>query len=147
MEWLIGLIITTLVVALGLLVISKLPIGVEIDSLTIAIVSALVFGLLNGLFGWLTRGLAATIILAPIAWILNIIIFGVTAKLIEGFRLTNGLISAALGAFALAIVTSVTTFALEAMGILAGPAGKAIKPAGKVMKKGLGMLFFPDLMS
>jgi putative membrane protein len=143
MGWLIGLIITTLVVALGLLIISKLPIGVEIDSLTIAIVSALVFGLLNGIFGWLTRGLAATIILAPIAWVLNIIIFGVTAKLIEGFRLKNGLISAALGAFALAIVNSVTTFALQSMGILASP---ALKPAGKVIKK-VSEVVLPQIMS
>jgi putative membrane protein len=143
MGWLIGLIITTIVVALGLLVISKLPIGVEIDSLSIAIISALVFGLLNGIFGWLTHGLAATIILAPIAWILNIIIFGVTAKLVEGFRLTNGLISAALGAFALAIFNSVTNFALQSMGVLASP---AVKPAVKGLKK-VSEIVLPQIMS
>jgi putative membrane protein len=143
MGWLIGLIITTLVVALGLLIISKLPIGVEIDSLSIAIISALVFGLLNGLFGWLTHGLAATFILAPIAWILNIIIFGGTAKLVEGFRLTNGLISAALGAFALAIVTSITNYALVAVGILANPAVKPLIKGGKKVSEAI----LPHIMS
>jgi putative membrane protein len=143
MGWLIGLIVTTLVVALGLLLISKLPIGVEIDSLSIAIVSALVFGLLNGLFGWLTHGLAATFILAPLAWILNIVIFGATAKLVEGFRLTNGLISAALGAFALAIFQSVASFAMESAGLLASPAAV---PAKKVMKK-VSELAMPHILS
>jgi putative membrane protein len=115
MEWLIGLIITTLVVALGLLIISKLPIGVEIDSLSIAIVSAIVFGLLTGvfnalnifkyipLFGWI-----------PVL-IVNIITFGLAAWAVQGFRLKNGVISAALGSIALTLITSIANYAIDAI--------------------------------
>jgi putative membrane protein len=140
MGWLIGLIITTLVVALGLLVISKLPIGVEIDSLSIAIVSALVFGLLNGVFS----ALNIFKYLPLVGWIpvliVNIITFGLAAWAVQGFRLKNGVISAALGSIALTLITSITNYAIAAI------TNPVAKPAGKVMKKGLGMLFFPDIM-
>jgi putative membrane protein len=104
----VTLIITTLIVALGLLVISKLPIGVEVDSIGIAVIAALVFGLLNGLLGWLVDLMKWTVILWPLALVLNVVIFGAAAWLVQGFRLRNGLISAALGAFALAILTQLT---------------------------------------
>jgi putative membrane protein len=121
MGWLLGVLITTLVVALGLLIISKLPIGVEIDSVGIAIVSAIVFGVLNGLLGWLTNFLNWTFVLAPLAWVLNVVIFGLAAWLVQGFRLNNGILSAVLGAIALAFITHITH-------MLLGPmfAGKAV---------------------
>jgi putative membrane protein len=143
MGWLIGLIVTTLVVALGLLIISKLPIGVEIDSLKIAIVSAIVFGLLNGLFS----ALNIFKYLPWVGWIpvliVNIITFGLAAWAVQGFRLKNGVISAALGSIALTLITSITNYAIASI-INPNP---VVKPAGRVMKKGLGMLFFPDIMS
>lgn len=108
-----SLIITTLIVALGLLIISKLPIGVEVDSIGIAVVSAIVFGLLNGALGWLVGFMKWTVVLWPLALVLNIIIFGLAAWLVQGFRLRNGIISAALGAFALAIVTQLTHYVLN----------------------------------
>jgi putative membrane protein len=117
MSCLIGFIITTIVVALGLLIISKLPIGVEVDSLGIAIIAAIVFGLLNGFLGWLVAFFKCTILLVPLAWILNVVIFGLTAWLVEGFRLRNGILSAALGALALAIITQVIYYALGRAGI------------------------------
>jgi putative membrane protein len=113
MEWLIGLIITTLVVALGLLIISKLPIGVEIDSLMIAIVSAIVFGVLNGvlnavnIFKYLPFGLGWIAVL-----IVNIITFGLAAWAVKGFRLKNGVISAALGSIALTLFTGIVNYAI-----------------------------------
>jgi putative membrane protein len=107
-NWIINFIVTTLVIALALFIISKLPfLGVEIVSPQTAIISALVFGLLNGLLGWLHGILNLTWILAPILnFVLNVIIFGLAAMLVEGFRLKNGIISAVLGAFALTIVVS-----------------------------------------
>lgn len=139
MGWLIGLIITTLVVALGLLVISKLPIGVEIDSLTIALISAVVFGLLNGvfnalnifkyipLFGWI-----------PVL-IVNIITFGLAAWAVKGFRLKNGVISAALGSIALTLVTTIANYAIEALTPAPAPvrtqkAAPQVAPVKKPMK-------------
>jgi putative membrane protein len=117
MGWLITLIVTTLVVALGLLIISKLPIGVEVDSLGIAVVSAAVFGVLNGLLGWLVSFFNATFILAPLAWLMNVAIFGLAAYLVQGFRLKNGILSAVLGAIALALITQVTSALLNGAGV------------------------------
>jgi putative membrane protein len=117
MGFLLGFVITTLVVALSLFIISKLPIGVEIDTPGIAIVSAIVFGILNGLLGWLVSFLNFTWILSPLALVLNVAIFGLAAWLVEGFRLKNGLISAALGAFALAVVTSLVNYVLTNVGL------------------------------
>jgi putative membrane protein len=131
MGWLLGVLITTLVVALGLLIISKLPIGVEIDSVSIAIVSAIVFGVLNGLLGWLANFFNWTFVLAPLAWVLNVVIFGLAAWLVQGFRLNNGILSAVLGAIALAFITHITHMLL---GPLMGP----VKTAAMLTGIGLG---------
>jgi putative membrane protein len=113
MGWLIGLVVTTLVTAVAMFIISKLPIGVEIDSPQKAIIAALVFGLLNGLLGWLHAFLNWTFLLAPLNLVLNIIIFGLAAVLVEGFRLKNGVISAVLGSIALTIVISILQKVIE----------------------------------
>jgi putative membrane protein len=118
MGWLIGIVLTMIVVAIGLLVISKIPgLGVEVDSLSIAVVSALVFGVLNGLLGWLGTLFKLTFVLTPLAWVLNIVIFGLTAWLVQGFRLRNGWISAVLGALALALITQLINFAIGPQGL------------------------------
>ncbi len=114
----VTLIITTLIVALGLLIISRLPIGVEVDSLGIALISAIVFGLLNGVLGWLVDFMKWTVFLWPLALVMNVVIFGLAAWLVQGFRLKNGIVSAALGAFALAIVTQLTKYLMVQVGIL-----------------------------
>ncbi|MEB3292382.1 MAG: phage holin family protein, partial [Synechococcales bacterium] len=90
MAWLIPLLVTLVVVTLSLLIISKLPLGVEVDSLPIAFVSAIVFGILNALLSPLVNFFKWTILLFPIALVLNVIIFGLSAKLVEGFRLKWG---------------------------------------------------------
>ncbi|MFM2430766.1 MAG: hypothetical protein RLZZ511_1979 [Cyanobacteriota bacterium] len=118
MGWLIGIVLTMIVVAIGLLVIAKIPgLGVEVDSLSIAVISALVFGVLNGVLGWLGALFKMTFILTPLAWVLNIVIFGLTAWLVQGFRLRNGWISAALGALALALITQLINFAIGPQGL------------------------------
>jgi hypothetical protein len=66
MSWLISVIVLMLVIAAGLLIISKIPaIGVEVDSMGIALTSAVVFGVLNGLLGWVGALFRATWILSP----------------------------------------------------------------------------------
>jgi putative membrane protein len=105
----IGLLIALLVTAVSLFIISKLPIGIEIDSFGKAIVSALVFGVLNALLrpilsflsfipNFLTFGLFAIVV--------NAIIFGLAAFLVPGFRLRWGFWSALIGSFALAVINS-----------------------------------------
>jgi putative membrane protein len=100
------------VTAISFIIISYLPIGVQIASFPIALISAVVFGLVNALlkplltaFGllnilnWVTLGLFSLVV--------NGIIFAVAAALVSGFRLKWPIVSALLGAFALAIVNSI----------------------------------------
>ena len=100
------------VTAISFIIISYLPIGVQIASFPIALISAVVFGLVNALlkplltaFGllnilnWLTLGVFSLVV--------NGIIFAVAAALVTGFRLRWPIISHLLGALALAFVNSI----------------------------------------
>ncbi|WP_017661678.1 phage holin family protein [Baaleninema simplex] len=106
----VGLIVTWLIMSLSFFIISKLPLGVEIDSLNKVLVSAAVFGILNALikpvllvlgfpFVVLTLGLFIVII--------NAIVFGLAAWFVTGFRLRWGIWSALLGSIALSIINSI----------------------------------------
>lgn len=118
MSFLLTILVTTIVVALGLLLVSKIPgLGVEVDSIGIAITAAIVFGILNGLLGWLVAFFEFTRLLIPLAWLLNVVIFGLAAWLVQGFRLRNSWISAVLGAIALAIINQIIFALLGRAGI------------------------------
>ncbi|MEY3826551.1 MAG: hypothetical protein RLZZ148_1367 [Cyanobacteriota bacterium] len=108
MEILVWVVVT----AISFIIISYLPIGVQIASFPIALISAVVFGLVNALlkplltvFGllnilnWVTLGLFSLVV--------NGIILAIAAALVPGFRLKWPLVSALLGALALAIVNSI----------------------------------------
>ena len=105
----VGLLVKWVVTTISLLIISKLPVvGVEIDGLGKAVWSALVIGILNAL-AW------PLIALLNLAWwwlnaiplfILNVIIFGLAAALVQGFRLRNKFLSAVFGALALTILNT-----------------------------------------
>lgn len=105
-----GLIITWIVTTVSFLIISKLPIGVEIDSLGKAAISAAVFGVLNALLrpilGFFTFPLII-LTLGLFLFVLNAIIFGLAAWLVPGFRLRWGIWSALIGSIALSIINSV----------------------------------------
>ena len=111
----IGIIVSLIVTAISLLIISKLPLGIEIDSIQKSILAAVVFGVLNavlrpiltgfGLFNVLTFGLTS--------FIANVIIFGLSALLIQGFRLKSKIVSPIVGALALSIINSVIFKLLE----------------------------------
>ncbi|MBW4686741.1 MAG: phage holin family protein [Komarekiella atlantica HA4396-MV6] len=106
----VGLIITWLVTAISFLIISKLPIGVEIDNFGKALITAAVFGILNALLlPALTLFTFPFIILtlSLFFFVLNSIIFGISAALVPGFRLRYGFWSALLGSLALAIINSI----------------------------------------
>ena len=108
-----------------LLLITRLPIGVEMASFPIALVSALVISLAGTLLVWPLR-----LILAPLKmvttlgglipvgflfeWLISILLFGFTAWLIQGFRLRNGLVSAALGSLSYSLISF---FVLRALGL------------------------------
>lgn len=114
--------ITAVVTAISLLIISYIPfLGVEVDSPGKALLSGVVFGLLNAFLKPILNFLGAPInflTLGLFGLLVNVIIFGLTAKLIEGFRLRNGFVSAILGALVLAIVNSILFSLLANLGLV-----------------------------
>lgn len=114
--------IVIVVTAISLLIISKLPVGVEIDSPFKALMGGAIIGLFNGLWGlfpqWF-RTLNTIVSLGLVPLIGSIIVFGLAAWLVEGFRLRWGITSAVLGAIALSIINSILFFILRSSGLLA----------------------------
>jgi putative membrane protein len=111
--------------ALILLLVARLPVGVEMVNFKIALVSAMVISLAGTLLVWPLRFLLAPLKmvttiggLLPVGflfeWLISIILFAFTAWLIQGFRLRNGLASAALGSLAYSLISF---FALRALGL------------------------------
>ncbi|AFZ34488.1 membrane protein of unknown function [Stanieria cyanosphaera PCC 7437] len=106
----VALLITWLVTAVSLLIISKLRIGVEIDSFGKALLSAVVFGILNALIRPVLAFFAfplTIITFGLFALVINAIIFGLAAALVPGFRLRWGFWSALIGSFALGVINSI----------------------------------------
>ena len=114
---LVGLLVSWLVTSVSLFLISKLPTGVEISSFQKALVSAIVFGLLNAFvrpviaffaspFIFLTFGLFSVVV--------NAIIFLLAAAFVDGFSLRWGFWSALMGAFLLGFINSLIYYVLPA---------------------------------
>lgn len=106
----VGLIITWLVTVVSFLIISRLPIGVEIDGFGKALITAAVFGILNALLLPILTFFTLPFIIITIGlffFVLNSIIFGLSAAIVPGFRLRYGFWSALLGSTALAIINSI----------------------------------------
>ena len=105
--------------ALVLLIVAALPLGVEVDSFGVALLSAVVIGLLGTLLvlplkavlalPWAITSLGGLI--APVSWLYNwlitVILFALAAWLIHGFRLRNGVVSAVLGAVVYTVLSAV----------------------------------------
>ena len=87
----------------------------EIDSLGKTVISAVVFGILNAIGDFLTPYIPIT--LGLISFIINVIVFGLSAKLVEGFRLKYGIWSAIMGAIVMAVVLSVVKSIVGAVGL------------------------------
>lgn len=109
MAVIIPFLITVLILTLSLLILSKLPLGVDIDSFNKALIAGLVLGLINALIRPILGPIfGATVIniltLGLASLLLNALIFGLAAQLVQGFRLRWGIVSALLGAFALSII-------------------------------------------
>ena len=112
--------------ALVLLVVAALPLGVEVASFGTALWAAVLIGLLGTLLilplklvlgpVWAITSLGGLI--SPVSflfnWIIAVILFGLAAWLIQGFRLKNGLLSAVLGAVVYSVISAVV---LRALGI------------------------------
>jgi putative membrane protein len=125
--------------ALILLLVSRLPLGVEMASFPIALISAVVIGLLGTLLIWPLKFLLAPIwaitslggLISPVSflfnWLITILLFGLAAWLVQGFRLRNGMTSAILGALVYSVLSTVVLQLLglevpltRAMGLVQG---------------------------
>ncbi|MEB3339210.1 phage holin family protein [Okeania sp.] len=99
------------VTAVSLFIISQLPTGVEIDDFRIALTSSAVFGLLNALVRPVLVGLALPIKIVLSGFIfsllMNMLIFGLAAWFVSGFRLRWGFWSALIGALSLGFINSI----------------------------------------
>ncbi|MDZ7959721.1 MAG: phage holin family protein [Aulosira sp. DedQUE10] len=106
--------IVWIVTSLSLLIISKLPLGVEIDTPDKAFFSAAVLGIVTAL----VRPILSLIFALPslltldllsglFTFMIAVVCFSIAAWLVEGFRLRFGIWSAILGAFALTIINNV----------------------------------------
>ena len=118
----ISFVITVVVLAISLWIVSLLPTGVEVDSPAKALIGGAIigacYGILNLFPEWL-GSLTFWLSLGLIPLIISIVIFGLAAKLVEGFRLKWGIISAILGAIALTFVNSILTWLLQTLNLVA----------------------------
>jgi putative membrane protein len=116
-----GFLISIVVTAISLLIVSKLPTGVEINSPIKALIAGTIIGAFNGLYSlfptWL-RAIPAVLSLGLIPFIGSIIVFGLAAWLVEGFRLRWGIGSAILGAIALSIINFILFSILGQMNLI-----------------------------
>ncbi len=104
-----SLVIAWLVTSVSFFIISKLPIGVDIDTFGKAMISAAVFGLLNAFLRPLFVGNVGPFALPTYSFfaiVINAAMFGLAAWLVDGFRLRWGIWSALLGAIALGFINS-----------------------------------------
>lgn len=119
----VSLLLLWLVTAVSLYLIAQLSqfTGVEIYDFKKALISSAVFGLVNALVRPLLAliFLPATLIFAGsfITFVLNILMFALAAKLVEGFSLRWGIWSAVIGALALSFINSILFQVLAQIGI------------------------------
>jgi len=111
--------------ALILILVSRMPLGVDMISFRIALVSSLVIALLGTLLVWPLRLLLSPLKmvttlggLLPVGflfeWLISAILFAATAWLIQGFKLRYGLGTAFVGSLVYSIISFV---ALKLLGL------------------------------
>lgn len=114
--------ISVVILAISLLIISKIPpVGVEIDSPIKALLGGAIIGAFNGIWGFFPTAFRTGIGILSLGLVPLIgaaIVFALAAYLVDGFRLRWGIWSAIMGAISLAIVSSILSWILSAVGLL-----------------------------
>lgn len=105
-----NLLIIWLVSAVSLLVIARIRLfAIEIDGFGTALVVALVLGLLNALLRPILGFLSFPLLILTFglfSFVINALIFYLAARLVTGFELRGGCLSALLGPVALSLLNS-----------------------------------------
>lgn len=118
---LIYFLISVVVLAVSLLIISKIPpVGVEIDNPITALLAGAIIGAFDGLWGFFPSSLrlfVGVVSLGLIPLLGSIIVFSLAAWLVEGFRLRWGIWSAIMGVISLTIISSILKMILGAVGL------------------------------
>ncbi len=98
-----------LVTTISLLIISYLPLGIEIKNIRTALIGALVLGLLNALLLPILQFLAipfTILTLGLFSFVVTALVFALAARLVDGFYLRNGFLSALVGSILVGILNS-----------------------------------------
>ena len=111
---------------LVLLLVAALPLGVDMADFGTALLAAVLIGLLGTVLivplklilglPWAVASLGG--LLVPVSWLfdwlITVILFGLAARLINGFTLRNGAVSAVFGAVAYGVISAI---AINALGL------------------------------
>jgi putative membrane protein len=108
------LLVTWLLNAVSLTLIARLVPGIQIEGFGIALVAALVFGLVNATLGFVLRVLTfpfAILTLGLFVFVVNALMLKVAAALVPGFRV-SGCIPALIGAVLLSLLNMAFRYVL-----------------------------------
>ncbi len=113
-------IITWLVTTVSLIIISKLNVGIHIADFTHALIAGLVIGLINAFIQPIAQVLALPLTVLTLGifyFIVNALLFGLAAWIVQGFSLRHRFWSALIGSLLLSILNSIIFWILGAVGI------------------------------
>ena len=118
----LAFLINILLNALTLLIISKIPpVGIEVRSPIAALFGGAVIGIFNGIWGLFPKAFqwaTGILSLGIVPLIGSMIVFGLSAWFVEGFRLRWGFWSVLMGAIAFAIVNSIMFWLFRSIGLV-----------------------------
>ena len=113
MNEIVTLLVVWVVTSISLLIISKLPLGVEVDTPEKAFFSAAILGIVTAVVRPVLRLIFAVpnlltfdLLSSFFTFMIAVASFSIAAWLVEGFSLRFGIWSAVLGAFALTLINS-----------------------------------------
>lgn len=114
-------ILTWLVTAVSLIIISRLDVGIGVATFGKALIVALVIGLINAILGPVLGavgiGTSDILSLSIVALVINAGLLWAVARMVPGFGLRNGFWSALLGAILLAVINAVLLWVLGQAGL------------------------------